>query len=292
MLCESRGAISEMREVVPCAPARPRGELRWPGRWAAGRHPWWGSGTPEQTDQVRQGSSKTHTRNMTVVSAVDTFKNLVGSVPDDIVIPDDIDAIRVATSWLARLAQATRHDEGYEGIFVLESHFRDHIALTASLRPISSRPAVIAAWSQCTQRARPFDFALVPGSARVIRAGPGLAWIQGRYTFGTCSPPARCSGTFRLLPDVDGQYRAWIISSTVESLDGHEPDLTLQAPPLDLETVSRVEVLIIGCVRCHWLRGLAAQPCQCRTMGHSDCRTSRHCRHRASHCRLKHSGRR
>lgn len=123
--------------------------------------------------------------NMSVVSAVETFKDLVGSVPSNVEIPLDLNAVVVASSWLARLADATARKAGYESIFVEESHWRDHIALTASLRSISSRPAVIAAWSQCTQRAHPYDFHLVDGTAQVIRAGPGLAWLQARYTFKT-----------------------------------------------------------------------------------------------------------
>lgn len=74
-------------------------------------------------------------------------------------------------------------------------------------------------------RAGVHDLVFQNGTAEKVKPPiPGLAWIQGLYNFKTSRPAALCSGAFRLIPDSgssNNQWKFWIISSTVESLEGH-----------------------------------------------------------------------
>ena len=133
-----------------------------------------------------------------------------------------IDHVGVAASWVERLT-ALRADH-----FVKEAYWRDLLALTGTFRTFQSPQSIIFAWKELTEKYSLSDLQLVPNSS-AIRSNPTISWIHARFTFRVSTrPAAKCSGILRLVPDADGRWKIWVLSTILEEIEGLDnPDVLL-----------------------------------------------------------------
>ncbi|KAK4238556.1 putative indole-3-pyruvate monooxygenase YUCCA4 [Achaetomium macrosporum] len=133
-----------------------------------------------------------------------------------------------------------------------QAYWKDSLALTWHLRTFAS-PGVIAASLLQTKTLRQLDGEIkVQGDAQFMPATPVLRFIDCTLAFKTKSPAAICSGRMLLLPakqEGTTEWKIWILSTWLESLDGHPEDETLlQSRGRELNGLDDFEtdVFIIG----------------------------------------------
>lgn len=153
------------------------------------------------------------------------LSRLPGALPTGS-IPENIDADGIVESFLGHLV-ALEPDHITDDVV-----WRDLFALTGTLRTFYSKSTVLNVWKELFRVREGHDIVMVPGSGRVIRSGPS-AWVDGVFKFKTRSmPPTNCSGIVSLVLGDDGRWRAWVIRSILEGLEGQddvdqlEPSLT------------------------------------------------------------------
>ena len=123
-------------------------------------------------------------------------------------------------------------------LFIDSSFWRDHLALTATMRTFYGKSTIVDVWTTLTPQRRLHSFELVPDSVATIRFNPGrLEWVQFRYQFRSETPSAVASGAMRLLYDENtSSFRIWFGSSTLEYFSGHEiiPHHVLESQSADV----------------------------------------------------------
>ena len=136
-----------------------------------------------------------------------------------------VDHATISESCVARL------NSFQSDIFTEDAIWRDIFALTGTLRTFNGIPNIVGAWDDVVDRHRPSDFAVMPGTSKIVRLGPDHSWISARFTFKTSGTPAtRCSGQIGLVPQPDGQWRIWLVTSMLEELEGlPNPDFITSA---------------------------------------------------------------
>jgi cation diffusion facilitator CzcD-associated flavoprotein CzcO len=129
----------------------------------------------------------------------------------------------LAGDWLARFEQALGAAEvaGLARLFHAESHWRDVLALTWSIRTFNGADAIVGAMREHACRARPRGFSLDPARAaprNVTRAGTDA--IEAIIRFDAADGPGH--GVLRLVPDArnGGPPRAWTLLTALDELAG------------------------------------------------------------------------
>lgn len=165
--------------------------------------------------------------------------------------------------WLGRFDLAVREGDiaGLTALFLDDSHWRDIVALTWSLRTTSGGNAVARAFIATSNTEGARDFRAAPEfSGACIKTVAGDECIQAFYRFDTAKLP--CVGVIRLKQDDAGAYKAWTIMTSPDARHGvreteatDRPDVStdIQAPNWqDIRTVQKAyashdpEVLIVG----------------------------------------------
>ena len=150
--------------------------------------------------------------------------SLPGSLPH-VPIPDDTDALAVATSFVAAFPDLTPET------FTSDAIWRDQFVLTGTFRTIYSATNVSTAWKETSIPAQLGSFALVPETPRVVRMPNGSAWVEAWYSFSAAGSPAR-TGTaiVSLVPGAKTPepWRIWVLRTILEQLDGCADVDTLQ----------------------------------------------------------------
>ncbi|KAK3306767.1 uncharacterized protein B0T15DRAFT_492292 [Chaetomium strumarium] len=178
---------------------------------------------------------------------------LDGSVPEEARTGNG--PTRQALVMLRKLNAALASDDAkaLENCFLPgQAYWKDTLALTWHLRTFTS-PGVIAAslLQTKTLRALVGDIKL-EGDAQFIPATPVLQFIDFSLLFETKSPAARCSGRMLLLPVKQAgttEWKIWILSTWLDTLDGHPEDETLlHLPGRELNGLEdfTTDVFIIG----------------------------------------------
>ncbi|KAL2178463.1 uncharacterized protein P884DRAFT_198332 [Thermothelomyces heterothallicus CBS 202.75] len=133
-----------------------------------------------------------------------------------------------------------------------QAYWKDLLALTYHTRTFST-PGVIAASLLETASLRQLTAGFeLEGAALFVPATPVLQFIDCSLTFKTGSPAAKCSGRILLLPVKTGErleWKIWILSTTLESLDVQsEDEALLQTPGRKLDSAEPLEtdVFIVG----------------------------------------------
>ncbi|KAJ5894696.1 monooxygenase [Penicillium taxi] len=135
-----------------------------------------------------------------------------------------------------------------------QAYWKDQLALTYHLRTFTT-PGVIAASLLETKALRGLaDGMEIDKSAMFLPVTPVLQYIHCPFTFHTSSPGATCRGKILLLPVVEAgsqtiDWKIWILSTRLESLDLQHEDLELLKSPKEefgkLESYT-IDVCIIG----------------------------------------------
>ncbi|KAI1628439.1 flavin-containing monooxygenase [Exophiala viscosa] len=152
------------------------------------------------------------------------LENVPGKLPHAR-IPDDVDVASVAAKCVSNLntLQSSSFADG--------AIWRDLYALTGLPRTFFERTQILPVWKEVGAYQRARGFSLVPGTARVISFGPEIGWIQASYRFETSGiPAAMCSGLIGVIPDEEGQWKIWLLTTVLEHLRGFpSPDRFPQA---------------------------------------------------------------
>jgi len=125
-------------------------------------------------------------------------------------------------SWLSRFEQALRSpdDKALRALFQADSHWRDVLALTWSIRTVSGADAHLPELKRRAAQAGARDFRLDAARTaprKVKRAGSGA--IEAFFTFET--DEGRCNGVLRLTPDAEAP-KAWTLLTALDAIRGHE----------------------------------------------------------------------
>lgn len=142
-------------------------------------------------------------------------------------------ARRSAAGWLSAFeaALASRDVARIGALFHQDSHWRDVLAFTWHLTPIAGRDNIAARLAAEQARTDARGFHLPPGRKpprQVKRLG--IDSVEAIFEFKTAD--GRGAGIIRLSPASQGgdAMKAWLLSTTLESLDGHEEKIGANRP--------------------------------------------------------------
>jgi putative flavoprotein involved in K+ transport len=140
---------------------------------------------------------------------------------------------RTAEDWLAafQTALASQDVARIGALFHLDCHWRDILAFTWQLTSVEGRDDVATRLATEQQRTGAHGFHLPPGRKpprRVKRLG--IDSIETIFEFKTAD--GRGAGIIRLssVPGAGGAMKAWLLSTTLEALDGYEEKIDANRP--------------------------------------------------------------
>jgi putative flavoprotein involved in K+ transport len=140
-------------------------------------------------------------------------------------------ARRTAEDWLAAFEKAlASHDKAQIGaLFHEDCHWRDVLAFTWHLTPLRGRDSVAARLATEQLRTGAHGFHLPPQRRQPRKVKRlGIESVEAIYEFKTSE--GQGAGIIRLSPDADGTMKSWLLSTTLESLDGHEEKIGANRP--------------------------------------------------------------
>jgi len=148
----------------------------------------------------------------------------LGIVTMDVIVTT-MNPTEATEKWLAAFeaAMQSQDAEAAADLFLADSHWRDVLAFSWRIRTVNGAAEIEAELERHLARVRPRRFYLPPNRSRprvVTRAGREC--IEAIYAFET--EIGSGDGVVRLVPDPDapGEVKAWIISTALEELRGHE----------------------------------------------------------------------
>ncbi|MGE0226171.1 MAG: FAD-dependent oxidoreductase [Acetobacteraceae bacterium] len=140
-------------------------------------------------------------------------------------------ARRTAAGWLSAFetALAYRDAERIGALFHEDCHWHDILAFTWHLTPVAGREAVAARLAAEQARTGAHGFHLPPGrrAPRNVKR-LGIDSVEAIFEFRTADGTG--AGVLRLSPAADGEMKAWLLSTTLESLEGHEERIGANRP--------------------------------------------------------------
>jgi putative flavoprotein involved in K+ transport len=140
---------------------------------------------------------------------------------------------RSAAQWLGAFESAlvSRDMEAIGALFHDNCHWRDVLAFTWNFTAVEGRENVAARLAAEQERTRAHGFHL-PASRKPPRKvrRVGMDCIEAIFEFETVE--GRGAGIFRLSPATDGgdDLKAWLVSTTLEDLRGHEERIGVNRP--------------------------------------------------------------
>ena len=136
-----------------------------------------------------------------------------------------------AEHWITAFetALATRDAAQIGALFHQDSHWRDVLAFTWHMTPVAGRDAIATRLAAEQIRTGAHGFHL-PANRRQPRQVKrlGIESIEAIFEFKTDT--GRGAGIVRLSPDAGGVMKAWLLSTTLEALDGHEEKIGANRP--------------------------------------------------------------
>lgn len=140
-------------------------------------------------------------------------------------------ARRSAEDWLAAFeaALAARDAARIAALFHQDSHWRDILAFTWYITPIAGPDAIAArlAAEQANTGAHAFHLPRGRKPPRNVKR-LGIDSVEAIFEFKTAT--GRGDGILRLSPAADGAMKAWLLSTALEALDGHEEKIGANRP--------------------------------------------------------------
>jgi putative flavoprotein involved in K+ transport len=142
-------------------------------------------------------------------------------------------ARRCAESWLAAFEAAlvSRDVARISALFHQDCHWRDILAFTWHLTAVASRDSVATRLAAEQERAAAHGFHVPPGrkSPRNVKR-LGIDSVEAIFEFKTAE--GHGAGIIRLsrASDAADALKAWLLSTTLESLDGHEEKIGTNRP--------------------------------------------------------------
>ncbi|PWN40383.1 FAD/NAD(P)-binding domain-containing protein [Ceraceosorus guamensis] len=146
---------------------------------------------------------------------------------------ESVEANAVAVQVLAQLdACLVRGDwqsDDFQNLWVdgEDAWFKDHLALTGSVRTIRRSSSIKKAFQTLVPARRAANFGpdaafQVGGPARFERLNPAVAWIDAPFVFDTRDPAAKCGGYLKLIRTQSGEeeakWKIWVWFSALLEL--------------------------------------------------------------------------
>ncbi len=140
-------------------------------------------------------------------------------------------ARRAASGWLSAFenALAARDRAKLSDLFHEDSHWRDVLAFTWHMTPVEGRDAIVARLIADQERTQAQGFHIPAGRKpprNVKRLG--IESIEAIFEFSTVDGLG--DGLIRLSPSKEGDMKAWLLSTHLESLTGHEEKIGANRP--------------------------------------------------------------
>jgi putative flavoprotein involved in K+ transport len=136
-----------------------------------------------------------------------------------------------AATWLVALEAALTAGDavGLAALFHADSHWRDVLAFTWHMTPVAGQDAIAQRLLAEQPRVVARNFAL-PADRRPPRKATrlGIDCIEAIHEFDTAT--GRGAGIVRLSPAEDGTLKAWLLSTTLQSIGGHEEKVGANRP--------------------------------------------------------------
>ncbi|KAF8653690.1 hypothetical protein AX16_003840 [Volvariella volvacea WC 439] len=137
-----------------------------------------------------------------------------------VTLPDDVNAVQVASKWLQDFSEviSTRRITTLSNLFLENALWRDLLALTWDFRCFDGLEKIR---HFLTDRLEEADFKKLQlrNFVNFQKPFPDLAWIIGMFDFETRVGIG--SGVFRLVPTLDGTWKAYTVFTNLEDLTGH-----------------------------------------------------------------------
>ncbi|KAF2796703.1 FAD/NAD(P)-binding domain-containing protein [Melanomma pulvis-pyrius CBS 109.77] len=103
--------------------------------------------------------------------------------------------------------------------FVQNAIWRDHFALTGSMRTFYGADSITSAWKDVCQTHYPSSFA-VRGKPHLVRIA-NHSWVELGFTFETNGTPGlTCSGFLSVIPNEEGTWNIWMLKTILEGIKG------------------------------------------------------------------------
>lgn len=128
-------------------------------------------------------------------------------------VPDEIDLQHVGTLVAQTLQRALEEED-----LVPDALWRDHFAMTGTIRTFYSARTVAAAWKEVSNIVKPSSFH-VNGTPRVVRVTTH-SWVDVPVRFMTEGPPGvLCNGIISITPaEVEDKWQIWVIKTVADQL--------------------------------------------------------------------------
>ena len=100
--------------------------------------------------------------------------------------------------------------------------WKDSFALTGLKRTFYHAPSILKPLRATLASRQATNFMFSPGSIRKLALGPdGTGWVDLKFTFTCASAPAsNCSGFLSIIPEVDGEWKIWLMRTILDGLEG------------------------------------------------------------------------
>ncbi len=137
-----------------------------------------------------------------------------------------------AENWLIQFQTALTGNDGVlKPLFLIESYWRDVLALSWNIQTLVGAPAILNALKLHADHVAPCGFVIDPDRApprRVMRAGTEV--VEAIFKFETAQ--GRGSGIVRLVPDLDdgSGLKAWTLLTALDELKGFEEQIGQARP--------------------------------------------------------------
>jgi putative flavoprotein involved in K+ transport len=141
-------------------------------------------------------------------------------------------ALADAQGWLAQFDAALQAQDAAAAaaLFLADGLWRDLLAFTWTIQTMAGRDAIAQTMRETLARTKPKNFRIPPQRTPprwVGRAGTDA--IEVLFDFDTAFGPG--NGVLRLVPDNQGQLRAWTLNTNLHELRGHEEEFKRRPPP-------------------------------------------------------------
>ncbi|CZR68760.1 related to flavin-containing monooxygenase [Phialocephala subalpina] len=128
-------------------------------------------------------------------------------------IPDYLDLEALANSFQPILENLIPEQ------FVKDAVWRDHFAVTGSMRSFYGSDSIAAAWKDTSKIHDPSSFSITgkPHLVRIVKH----SWVEIGFSFVTNGTPAlTCSGFLSVVPGDDGTWKIWLLKTILEAIQG------------------------------------------------------------------------
>ncbi|CZR57991.1 uncharacterized protein PAC_07881 [Phialocephala subalpina] len=150
-----------------------------------------------------------------------------------------LDAGKEATVFLKDFAEAIQNKDWstFGNVFDENSWWRDSLTLTFDKRTLKGKQDIVKAWKTLSETRKPSRFSSQKDDdmimeAQFVRMAPQLASLNVPFSFTTDAPKTKCIGQFKLVPK-DGQWKVWVMTTAVMSLEEHPfESLPRQSPSM------------------------------------------------------------